>query len=92
MSQHPSVTEVARNFAAFVNRVAFRGERFTLMRGRQAVAELRPVPTGRRLGDVPTLLAALPRLAPDDAARLAADLDLARAELAAVPPGDPWAS
>lgn len=88
----PSVTEVARNFAEYVNRVAFRGERFVLMRGRRAVAELRPVPIGTRLGDLPGLLASLPRLGPEDAAAFENDLDTARAQLAALPEHDPWAS
>ena len=62
-----SVTDVARNFADFVNRVAFRGERFTLVRGGRAVAELVPAPPSRRLGDLPAMLAGLPRLKPEDA-------------------------
>lgn len=92
MPEHPSVTDVARNFSAFLNRVAFRGERFVLMRGKRPVAELRPVPTGRRLGDVVGLLQALPRLGAEDAERFAGDLDAARAELAATSARDPWAS
>lgn len=88
----PSVTEVARHFAAYINRVAFRGERFTLMRGNKPVAELRPVPAGRRLGELPELLASLPRLSPTDAAALAEDLDAARHEIAEQPLRDPWAS
>lgn len=47
MRLNPTVTEVARNFAEYINRVAFGGERFLLMRGKRAVAELRPVPKGR---------------------------------------------
>jgi antitoxin (DNA-binding transcriptional repressor) of toxin-antitoxin stability system len=92
MRFNPSVTEVARHFADYINRVAFRGERFTLMRGNKPVAELRPVPAGRRLGELPELLASLPRLAPEDAAALAEDLDAARQELAEQPLRDPWAS
>lgn len=92
MPNTASVTDVARNFAEYVNRVAFRGERFILMRGKRAVAELRPVPAGRKLGELPALLAALPRLGPDDAAAFEQDLDAARAELASVPERDPWAS
>jgi antitoxin (DNA-binding transcriptional repressor) of toxin-antitoxin stability system len=92
MRFNPSVTEVARHFAAYINRVAFRGERFTLMRGNKPVAELRPVPAGRRLGELPELLASLPRLSPADAAALADDLDAARQELGEQPLRDPWAS
>jgi antitoxin (DNA-binding transcriptional repressor) of toxin-antitoxin stability system len=92
MRFNPSVTEVARHFADYINRVAFRGERFTLMRGNKPVAELRPVPAGRRLGELPELLASLPRLSPADAAVLAEDLDAARQEIAEQPLRDPWAS
>lgn len=80
MRSSPSVTEVARNFADYVNR-AFRGERFVLMRGRHAVAELRPVPAGMRLGDLPGLLASLPRLGPEDAAAFEDDLAAARDQM-----------
>jgi antitoxin (DNA-binding transcriptional repressor) of toxin-antitoxin stability system len=92
MRFNPSVTEVARHFADYINRVAFRGERFTLMRGNKPVAELRPVPAGRRLSELPELLASLPRLSPADAAALAEDLDAAREEMAEQPLRDPWAS
>jgi antitoxin (DNA-binding transcriptional repressor) of toxin-antitoxin stability system len=92
MRSRPSVTEVARHFADYINRVAFRGERFTLMRGNKPVAELRPVPAGRRLGELPELLASLPRLSPEDAAAMSEDLDAARQELTEQPPRDPWAS
>jgi antitoxin (DNA-binding transcriptional repressor) of toxin-antitoxin stability system len=92
MRFNPSVTEVARNFADYINRVAFRGERFTLMRGNKPVAELRPVPSGRRLGELPELLASLPRLSPDDASALAEDIETARSELSEQPLSDPWAS
>jgi antitoxin (DNA-binding transcriptional repressor) of toxin-antitoxin stability system len=92
MRFNPSVTEVARHFADYINRVAFRGERFTLMRGNKPVAELRPVPAGRRLGELPELLASLPRLSPEDASSLEEDLDVARRQLAEQPLRDPWAS
>jgi antitoxin (DNA-binding transcriptional repressor) of toxin-antitoxin stability system len=89
---NPSVTEVSRNFASYINRVAFHGERFTLMRGGKAVAELRPLPVGRHLRELPELLASLPRLDAADRAALAEDLDRARQELAQQSVKDPWAS
>lgn len=85
-----SVTQVARNFAAFVNRVALRGERFILLRGGRPVAELSPVPAGRTLGELAALLEALPRLTPAEAAAFEADLDAARATLR--PPVGAWES
>jgi len=92
MRYAPSVTEVARNFAEYINRVAFRGERFILMRGRRPVAELRPVPSGMRLGELPELLASLPRLGAEEAGALADDLATARNELGTGPEHDPWGS
>jgi len=84
------VTEVARRFAEFVNRVAYRGETFVLVRGGREVAELRPVVTGLRLAELPDLVAGLPHLSESEASAFAADLDAARNELAALPDRDPW--
>lgn len=92
MRLQPSVTDVARNFADYVNRVVFKRERFILTRSNKPVAELRPVPAGARLGDLPELLASLPRLTPADAAAFADDLDTARRQLAETPALDPWES
>lgn len=85
-----SVTEVARNFAKYINRVAYRGERFVLTRGRRPVAELVPVPEGKHLADLPELLASLPRLTEGEATSFADDLADARAERSKSPPRDPW--
>ncbi|HEX8273485.1 MAG TPA: hypothetical protein VF615_12690 [Longimicrobiaceae bacterium] len=90
MRSTPSVTDVARNFAEYINRVAFRGERFVLMRGKRPVAELRPVATGKRLRELPALLASLPRLSESEAVELAADLDAARRDLSQASLRDPW--
>ena len=76
-----TVTQVARNFAEYINRVAYRRESFTLLRGKKPLAELRPLPTGTRLSELPGLLASLPRLTEAEAGDLAADLDAARDEL-----------
>ncbi len=62
MKTTASVTDVLRNFSEYINRVAFRGERFILVRGGKPVAELSPVPLGTRLGDLPSLLDSLPQL------------------------------
>jgi antitoxin (DNA-binding transcriptional repressor) of toxin-antitoxin stability system len=92
MRLHPTVTEVARHFADYINRVAFHGERFVLMRGNKPVAELRPVPSGGRLGELPELLASLPRLSVEDATAFSEELGAARDEMASGAPRDPWAS
>jgi len=76
-----TVTQVARNFAEYVNRVAYRRESFTLLRGKKPLAELRPLPTGARLSELPGLLASLPRLTEAEAGEFAADLEASRDEL-----------
>jgi antitoxin (DNA-binding transcriptional repressor) of toxin-antitoxin stability system len=87
-----TVTEAARHFADYINRVAYRGERFVLLRGNRPVAELSPVPAAQRLGDLSAVLASLPRLSPEEAVQLAHDLDAARIELEEHEVLDPWAS
>lgn len=85
-----SVTELLRNFSDYVNRVVYRRERFVLLRGGKPVAELSPLPGGTRLGDLPAILDAVPRLPPEEAEAMAEDLDDARSTQGS--PGDPWES
>ena len=85
-----TVTQVARNFAEYVNRVAYRRESFTLLRGKKPLAELRPLPAGARLSELPGILASLPRLSVGEAADFADDLAAARDELGEA--GDVWQS
>jgi len=88
-----TVTDVLRNFSDYVNRVAYRGERFVLTRGGKEVAELAPtVPSGTRLADLPEILGSLPRLDREDAEAFAAELDEIRASANRDVPADPWAS
>ena len=75
MSNVITVTELVRHFADYVNRIAYRGERFQVSRGGRTVAEIGPVLTGRSLTELPDLLAGLPRLSDDDAAAVAADME-----------------
>jgi len=49
-------------------------------------------PAGRKLSDLPEILASLPRLGEEAAASFNADIDAAREELAQTPVDDPWAS
>ena len=92
MDSRVSVTDVARHFAEYVNRVAFRGERFILTRGRKPVAELGPVPAGKRLDELPALLDSLPRLSEPEATAWADELESARTAVAERPVRDPWDS
>lgn len=63
-----------------------------LTRGNKPIAELRPVPSGRHLGELPGLMASLPRLSAAEAGEFAADLDATRDELAGVEVHDQWES
>lgn len=92
MGRRVIVSEAVRNFADYINRVAYRGESFTLIRGNKPVAELAPVVAGRRLGDLPYLLASLPPLDESEAGEFAGDVSRARSELSSVPVRDPWGS
>ena len=92
MAQTLSVTEVARHFAEYINRVSYRGECFVLVRGKRPVAELRPLPAGKRLVELPALLASLPHLSPAEATQFAGDLTAARHVLARAEVHDPLRS
>lgn len=88
-----TVTEAARHFSDYISRVAYRHESFVLCKGKKPVAELRPLPSGRRLGDLPGILQSLPHLTKRDAAAFAKEVDDARKALdAGSSLRDPWAS
>jgi antitoxin (DNA-binding transcriptional repressor) of toxin-antitoxin stability system len=78
MGTRVSATEAARKFSDLLNRVRYRGERFTILRGGEEICELVP-PIGRgrvTLGELRRTLASLPQ--PDDEFR--SDLERIRAE------------
>jgi antitoxin (DNA-binding transcriptional repressor) of toxin-antitoxin stability system len=89
-AQALTTTEAARHFAEYINRVAYRGESFVLIRGNKPVAELRPLPQGKRLSELPDLIASLPRLTQAEAADFLKDLEEAREELNRIEVRDPW--
>lgn len=62
MPQTLTVTEAARHFANNLNRVAHRAENFVLVQGNKPVAELYPLPTGKKPAELPALCASLPSL------------------------------
>ncbi|HUT26049.1 MAG TPA: hypothetical protein VM492_17070 [Sumerlaeia bacterium] len=87
-----TITEFVRHFSDYVNRVSYRNESFLLRKGSKAVAELRPTPSGRRLGDLPGLFESLPPLTDREAREFAEDLALIREDASKESPRDPWAS
>lgn len=92
MGKKVIVSEAVRNFADYINRVAYRGESFTLVRGNKPVAELAPVVAGRRLGDLTYLLESLPPLDEIESREFANDIAAARTDLSGAPIRDPWGS
>lgn len=92
MKSTVSVAEASRHLADYVTRVADHGERFVLVQDEKPVAELRPILVGRRLGELPDLLKALPHLSTEEADEFAKDLSEARAQLSLQPLEDPWES
>ena len=87
-----TVTEAVRHFSDYISRVAYRHESFVLCKGKKPVAELHPIPSGRRLGDLPDILSSLPKLSDKEAAAFAADLDASRKATSKDGLRDPWAS
>ena len=81
-----------RHFSDYISRVAYRHETFVLCKGKKPVAELRPLPSGRRLGDLPAILRSLPHLSKKDAVAFAKDVEAARSVLATSELRDPWES
>jgi antitoxin (DNA-binding transcriptional repressor) of toxin-antitoxin stability system len=88
-----SATSAVRHFSDYLNRVAYRGEVFILSRGGQPLAELRPLPAGRRLGDLPGMVQGLPPLAADDDEAFEADVSAIRKAAGGEKKGlrNPWA-
>jgi len=87
-----SISEVSRNLADFINRVAYRGESFTLFRGKKPVAELKPVPAAKKLSELKSILNSIPRLAEKESTSFLEDLEKIRKEGNREMPGDPWES
>lgn len=85
-----TVTEMSRKFADYINRVAYRGERFVLTRGNKPIAEIRPLPVGRKLSELPEIMASLPHLTPEEAEAFGRDIDEAREAMSKIPIRDPW--
>ncbi len=67
MGKTITATNAARNFSSLLNKVGFRGERYTIARGGKAIAYLTPAtsPVTRVLGELPDLLRKLPSLGKD---------------------------
>lgn len=89
MHEHRSVNEVNRHFADYINRVLYRGDRFTLVRGNKPVAELGPLPACKRLAELPDPLDSLAGLSDKEAKEFAEDIASERSGLSATGVHDP---
>jgi antitoxin (DNA-binding transcriptional repressor) of toxin-antitoxin stability system len=87
-----TVTKVAKNFSDFINRVAYRGEHFILLKGRKEVAEISPVIRGRVLGELPEIFARLPKLSKEEYLAFSKDLEEEKKQSANEKLRDPWVS
>lgn len=87
-----TVTKVAKNFSDFINRVAYRGEHFVLIKGKKEVAEIRPVIRGKVLGELPEILSSLPGLSKEELNAFSKDLEEARKQMTNEKLRDPWVS
>ena len=87
MEKHVTATEAVRRFSEILNSVNYRGDRYVVMRGKKAVADIHPHEEGRgqkTLGDLRALLGRLPPLKDK---RFADDVEIAMQEQP-LPPSD----
>lgn len=86
------ITELSRHLSDYLNRVAYKGESFLLLRGKKPLAELRPAPRGKRLGELAELLKSLPRLSKEEATGFLHDLNEGRRRMSRKGLKNPWES
>ena len=88
-SKEITATELARNLADYLNRVAYRGEQFTIVRNGKPLGELRPLsPTGTAK-DLIEALNTLEEWPAGELDAFARDVEEAR-RLGNRPQRDPW--
>ena len=91
MTETLTVTEMARGFAEYINRVTYRGESFVLTKGNKPVAEIRPLPIGRKLSELPAIMAAILHLSHEEVEAFAKDVYEGIDAMNKLPVRDPWA-
>ena len=87
-----SVTETVRHFSEYINRITYKRESFILVKGNKPVAELKPLPLGRTLADLPRVMSSLPSLTESEADDFSRDLDKSRQLQKKMELNDPWDS
>jgi antitoxin (DNA-binding transcriptional repressor) of toxin-antitoxin stability system len=86
-----TATEAARNLSEYLNRVAYRGERFIIRRGSKSLAELSPLKAPIRGAELLALFERLPRFDPEEIAAFEADIEAARSALP-ITTETPWST
>ncbi len=89
MSKTITITEMSRSLADLMNRVAYRGESFTVIRGKKVMAEINPPKKVAKITDLAKFFADGPHLHPDDVEQFAKDVEEARRSVP-VEDYDPW--
>ena len=87
-----TVTEIIKKFSEYINRIIYKHEKFILVRGKKPVAELKPVPSGISLSELPALLLTLPELTNEEADSFLNDIKESRNKLKEEKVRDPWES
>lgn len=89
MSKTITVTEMSRSLADIMNRVAYRGESFIVMKGKRVMAEVVPPKKIATISDLARFFEKRPHLHLDDVEQFAKDIEEARCS---VPKEDydPW--
>ena len=85
-----TATELARNLADYLNRVAYRGEQFTIVRNGKPLGELRPVKKSGTMKDLIEILKTLDEWPAEEREAFALEVEEAR-RLGNRPMTDPWA-
>ena len=83
-----TVTDVARHFSDYLNRTAYAGESFILVRGGKPLAELKPIVRPKTLSELSDVLASLPSLSETETENFRKDLVQVRKSVGKE--GNPW--
>ena len=87
-----TVTETVRHFSEYINRIIYKQESFTLVKGKKPVAELKPILSGRILAELPNIMSSLPSLSKSEADDFSKDIIKARQSQQEIILRDPWDS
>ena len=83
-----NVTDVTRHFSEYLNRAAYAGESFVIVRGGRALAELKPLPRSKRISELAAVFSSLPKLSETE--KKGFKSDLVKIRKSAVGERNPW--